>query len=335
MKSKSGISSRDVARLAGVSQATVSYILNNVKSVKIKSETREAVLEAVKKLNYHPNEIARGMKLNKSMSIGVVTDRSVTNFYFMKTLEGIRDGILQNNYSITLLFNKIDEISQAEFIRYYNSNRLDGIVFAFSSIDDNAIKYMNESGIPFVTIDVIPLGRSNHEIYTDYLEHIEGVVEYYKAKGIRRIGYAGPESGTGADMRLETFKASMKRLGMDFDESLVALSVFDDNKISAALVQLFDSRNCPEAIIAGSPRFGLLAVKNASRLGIRVPEELHIIALGSSNYYSVVHPELSAVEVPLYDMGFNAARMLIDIMSGVNIEKSVVLPSEFIHRNSS
>ena len=71
MNEKKSISSRDVAKEAGVSQATVSYVLNDVKNVSIRPETRAAVLEAVKKLNYHPNEIARGMKLRKSMSIGV------------------------------------------------------------------------------------------------------------------------------------------------------------------------------------------------------------------------------------------------------------------------
>ena len=90
---KKSVSSRDVAKEAGVSQATVSYVLNNVQNVKIKPETRKAVMEAAKRLNYHPNYIAKGMKLNKSMSIGVVTEKNVTNFYFMKALEGIKDAI--------------------------------------------------------------------------------------------------------------------------------------------------------------------------------------------------------------------------------------------------
>ncbi len=129
MKSKGSISSRDVAREAGVSQATVSYVLNNTPGVRIKHETRQAVLDAMAKLNYHPNHIARGMKLSKSMSIGVVTDRNVTNFYFMKTLEGIKDGTQSHNYSITLLFNKAGNASELEFIKYYSSYRLDGIIF--------------------------------------------------------------------------------------------------------------------------------------------------------------------------------------------------------------
>ena len=103
------VSSIDVAREAGVSQATVSYVLNNVKGVKIKKETREAVIAAAKKLNYHPNLIARSMRLKKSMSIGIVSDKNVSNFMFMKTLEGIKDALLPRNYSIMMCFDKSHE----------------------------------------------------------------------------------------------------------------------------------------------------------------------------------------------------------------------------------
>ncbi|HPT79172.1 MAG TPA: LacI family DNA-binding transcriptional regulator, partial [Candidatus Atribacteria bacterium] len=134
---KKRVSSKDVAREAGVSQATVSYVLNNTKNVKIKPETRQAVLDAVKKLNYHPSYMARGMKLNKSMAVGVITDRSVTNYNFMKMLEGIKDELQLSNYAITLLFNKSEESFNNEILEYYNTNRFDGIIFALAMVSDD------------------------------------------------------------------------------------------------------------------------------------------------------------------------------------------------------
>ena len=98
------VSSKDVAKEAGVSQATVSYVMNNCQNVKIKPETKELVLNAAKKLNYHPNHIARGMKLNKSMAIGVVTNRNFTNLYFAKVLEGININLSEQNYAISFIF---------------------------------------------------------------------------------------------------------------------------------------------------------------------------------------------------------------------------------------
>ena len=84
------VSSKDVARLAGVSQATVSYVLNNTQGVKISDHTRQAVLAAAKKLNYIPNQCARGMRLKKAMSVAVVSDKDVSNTRFMSVLKDKR-----------------------------------------------------------------------------------------------------------------------------------------------------------------------------------------------------------------------------------------------------
>lgn len=335
MKKKSGVSSRDVAKEAGVSQATVSYILNNVKNVKIRPETREAVMDAVKKLNYHPNEIARGMKLNKSMSIGVVTNRNVTNFYFMKTLEGIKDGTQEQNYSITLLLDKSEDITEREFIKYYNSNRLDGIIFAFADVDESTINYINEKGIPYVIVDSESSGFDAYEVCTDQLDHMYEALEYFTSKGISKVGYAGPIPKCGPDHRLNNFLKAADKTGFTINRKRIAQSAFVDNEIMAALTGLLDGDDRPEAVLASSPRFGLLTVKCALKLGIRVPDELRIIAFGTSNFYNIITPTLSAVELPLYDMGYRAAQMLFDIINGDEVEKTTILPSELIIRDSS
>lgn len=335
MKRKTGVSSRDVAREAGVSQATVSYILNDVKNVRIRPETREAVMNAVKKLNYYPNQIARGMKLNKSMSIGVVTERNITNFYFTKTLEGIKDGTQEHNYSITLLLDKAEDIAEREFVKYYSSNRVDGIIFAFADVEESTINYLNEKNIPFVVVDAEASGHDAHEVCTDQLDHMQEVLQYFKSRGIERIGYAGPIPKSGQDRRLKSFLKAAENTGFAIDKSQIAQSVFSDKEITAVITELLNKEERPEAIIATSPRFGLLTIKCALRLGIKVPDELRIIAFGTSNFYDISHPSLSAVELPLCDMGYRAAQMLFDIISGQEVEKTVVLPSEFVIRDSS
>jgi DNA-binding LacI/PurR family transcriptional regulator len=335
MNKKKSISSRDVAREAGVSQATVSYILNDVKNVRIKPETRAAVLEAVKKLNYHPDEIARGMKLRKPMSIGVVTDRNVTNFYFMKTLEGIRDGTQKSDYSVTLLFNKPEETAEADYIRYYNSNRLGGIIFAFASLSDEMVDYLNVNGIPFVKVDPLQSPLDMYQVCTDHLAHIPSVIGHFLSKGIRRIGYAGPSPSKTSDGRLDAFKDAMAGAGLKIEEGAIETSPFVDEEISAAVRKLLAPEKRPDAILAGSPRFGLISLRCALSMNIRVPEQLKIVALGSSNFFEIVYPSMSAVELPLYDMGLRAAEMLSERMKGNEVQKSIVLPSELVIRDSS
>ena len=332
---KKSVSSRDVAHEAGVSQATVSYILNDVKNVSIRPETRAAVLEAVKKLNYHPDEMARGMKLKKPMSIGVVTDRNVTNFYFMKTLEGIRDGTQKNDYSVTLLFNKPEDIAEADYVRYYNSNRLGGIIFAFASISDETVDYLTTYGIPFIKVDAVQSSKDIYQVCTDHLSHIPAVIEHFLAKGVNRIGYVGPSPSKASDGRLEAFKNAMCGYDLDAGEDLIATSAFNDDEMSAAIKRLLSSDRRPDALLAGSPRFGLISLRCALSMHIKVPEQLKIIALGSSNFFSIVFPSLSAVELPLYEMGFRSAEMLSERMKGNEIQKSIILPSELVVRDSS
>lgn len=335
METRKTISSRDVAKEAGVSQATVSYILNDTKNIRVKPETRAAVLEAVRKLNYHPNQIARGMRLNRSMSIGIITERNVTNFYFMKTLEGIRDVAQKRNYSITLLFDKSDGTAEDEFIRYYESRRLDGVIFVFASPKEDIIKYMNGRGIPFVIVDAHAVGQNVHQVCTDHLERISDVIALFKAKMATRIGYVGPIPKNGLDDRTTMFRRCIEASGYVWSDDIVNLSVHEENEIIKNITVFLDSHSRPDALLAGTPRFGLFAARCAQSLGIKVPDDLKIVALGTSNFYNVAHPPITAVELPLYEMGFNSAEMLIGAMDGTVVKERIILPSELIIRQSA
>ncbi len=336
MKRKGSVSSKDVAREAGVSQATVSYILNDVKGVKIRPETRQAVLDAIKKLNYHPNQIARGMKLKRAMSIGIVTDRNVTNFYFMKVLEGIRDGLQERNYSVNLLYNKYDSIEDAEFIKYYNSNRIDGIIFAFASVSDEEMEYMDSMGIPYVIVSTHPSGRGIGEVCTDHLNHIQNVVSYFKSKGVKNIAYAGPVPRSAKDRRLDVFKDALVSHGYDVKDELIVLGTFDNNEVCKAITSMLENSDPkPDAVLAASPRCGMLTVKSCHMLNIKIPHDIRIVAVGSSKFFDLIHPPLSSIELPLYDMGFKAAEMILKNIDEGAVEELSVLASEFIIRESS
>jgi len=335
MDRKKAISSRDVAREAGVSQATVSYILNDTKNIRVKPETRAAVLEAVRKLNYHPNQIARGMRLNRSMSIGIITERNVTNFYFMKTLEGIRDVAQKSNYSITLLFDKSDGRAEDDFVRYFESRRLDGVIFVFASPKEDSIGYMNDKGIPFVIVDAHTVGHNVHQVSTDHLEKVDDCIALFKQKCAAKIGYAGPVSKNGNDDRIAVFRRFIEAYGYQWSDDLIVLSVHEENEIIKNITAFLDTPDRPDALLAGTPRFGLFAARCAQSLSIKVPDELKIVALGTSNFYNVAYPPLTAVELPLYDMGMSSAEMLISAMDGVAVKERIVLPSELIIRQST
>jgi LacI family transcriptional regulator len=332
MQKKNRVSSKDVAREAGVSQATVSYVLNNVEHVKIRPETRQAVWDAVKKLNYCPSHIARGMKLNRSMSVGVITDRSVTNYNFMKTLEGIKEGLSRFNYSITLLFNTQEEHFHSELMDYYNANRLDGFIFAFAMVEESIRDDLDAKGIPYVIIDSHPSGRGRHEVGTDHLTHLPKIAAIFKEKGADRLAYIGPLWTHRFDPRPQAFSKALEANNLQDCGSY--LCPFNDEEISKMVRKLLESPERPQGILAGSPRYGFHTLKAAAELGLRVPGDLLAASLGTSAFHGLCHPGLSAVELPLYDMGYTGAEVLVDIMNDKAAEEVRILPSEIVLRGS-
>ncbi len=332
MQKKNRVSSKDVAKEAGVSQATVSYVLNNVEHVKIRPETRQAVWDAVKKLNYYPNHIARGMKFNRSMSVGVITDRSVTNYNFMKTLEGIKNGLAQFNYSITLLFDTQEEHFQSEIMSYYNTNRLDGFIFAFADLEDSIRERLDDKEIPYVVIDSHASDRNAHEVATDHLAHLPKLTALFKAKGANKMAYVGPRWIQRIDPRLQAFKNALE---INQQENCgLWLGLFQDEEIYEMVKGLLTKHEPPQGILAGSPRFGYITLKVAAELGIRVPDDLLVASLGTSAFHNLCHPGMTAVELPLYDMGFAGAEILVDIMKNKSVERLRILPSEIVLRGS-
>lgn len=329
---KKRVSSKDVAKEAGVSQATVSYVLNNNKNIKIKPETRQAVLDAVKKLNYHPSLLARAMKLNKSMTVGVITDRNVTNYNFMRMLEGIKDQLQEFNYAITLLFNKSEETFNDEILEYYNTNRLDGIIFALAIVSDETKEKLNKSKLPYVVVDSHATGNKAHEVGTDHLKQLTELVAAFKARGATRIAYVGPKWKFKLDPRLGAFKDAIR------DNKLINhglyLCRFNDEKIREMIYGLLDNKERPQGIVAGAPRYGFHSLKVACSLGIRMPGELYLASLGTSMYHDLCHPTMTAVELPMYDMGKEGARVLLDIMNDREAKAVTILPSKIVTRES-
>ncbi len=150
-----------------------------------------------------------------------------------------------------------------------------------------------------------------------------------------KIGYVGPIPKNGQDERTAVFRRCIEQSGYAWNNELITLSVHEENEIIKNITGFLDSHARPDALLAGTPRFGLFAARCAQSLSIKVPDDLKIVALGTSNFYNVAYPPLTAVELPLYDIGVNSAEMLIGAMDGTVVKERIILPSELIIRQSA
>jgi len=332
------VSSKDVAREAGVSQATVSYVLNDVPGVKISPDTREAVLAAAKKLNYHPNQCARGMRLKKAMSVAIVSDRDISSLRFMRVLEGIEAVLAQRNYSLTLCFDKWHESHEAQHVRYYRANRVDGAVFVFANTSDEHYAYLTEHRIPFVVIQSHLATDLPNIVKSNLDTAILAALTDLRQKGVSSIGFLGRASCTEADRRFGGYVRALRRLGLyESQESLLIPVSGDTDRDLVTTLDEYCGKHArlPRAILCETARMGFCLLRYAARMGIRVPSELAVVAIGSSSYAELSFPALSTIEGPLYDMGATGIRMLFDIIEGRSPQTPVVLDWSYMPRESS
>jgi DNA-binding LacI/PurR family transcriptional regulator len=330
------VSSKDVAKEAGVSQATVSYVLNNAKGIKVKPETREAVHNAAKKLNYHPNLIAKSMRLKKAMSIGIVSDKSIVSYMFMNVLEGIKDALVDRNYSMTFCLNKSTDIENADHIKYFSSNRIDGVIFAYANLSEEHIQYLNENKIPFVVIHSNVKEGMRHLVRTDMSEAIYQSVTHMKDKMGNKIAYLGANAGNENSPRYQGYVKALSRCSIPYNEDYIIKLPDNDEQICSFLDQYFAKlETLPSAIVCEKATFAFNFIKYASQRGISIPEDIAITAIGTSNFSSYSNPSLSAVEAPLYAMGYTGCEMLFDIMNEKETEEVVVLEWKFVTRDST
>lgn len=336
MTTKKRISSKDVAKEAGVSQATVSYVLNNVQGIKIKPETREAVLLAAQKLNYHPNLIAKSMRLKKAMSIGIVSDKSISSFMFMNVLEGIKEALVSRNYSMTLCINKSAEIENSEHIKYYSSNRIDGIIFAYASPSEEHVNYLTENNIPYVVIHTNVKSEMNHLVKTKMFPAILEVVTDLKQKYGDEIAYFGTNAGNLCSPRYSGYLKSLESNGIELDYSKILKFASNDEGVEETLDKHIEEvGHMPRAVLCDSANLAFNVLKYAAQRGISIPDQTALVAIGTSNFSSYSNPSLSSIEAPLYNMGVIGCEMLFDVMDDKASKDVVVLEWKYEKRGSS
>lgn len=332
---KRSVSSRDVAREAGVSQATVSYVLNNVQGIKIKQETKDAVLLAAKKLNYHPDLIARSMRLKKSMSIGIVTDKSASSLFFMSALEGIKNALLPFNYSLTLCFNKTHDLEEAEYIKYYNSNRIDGFIFAYAQVSENEINYMQENSIPFVIIDTNVSSEIVHIVRTDMKNAINEAILELKTNGIDEIGYIGNGALDKNSRKYNEYINGLNKNTISINNDLIYKMPNSDNDNFKNIESFFmNNKKIPRAVFCDRQNIAYDLLKYAMIHNIKIPYDMSVILIATSQFAQFTYPSLSTIEAPVYDMGYLGGEMLLNIMNDNTYDDVVILEWIFNKRES-
>ncbi len=325
----------DVARLAGVSNTIVSYVINNNRYVD--KEKRIRVEEAIKKLNYRPNNIARALKGKRSNHIIFIADQ-ITNEHFSQIISEMDKYAYNEGYIISLCENR----NSQEFVSQIISRQFDGIVISSISFTEEFIKQFVDARIPVVLLK-----------NRDY-EHIEGVgtintglyngakecVKHLIAKGRENILYLDRIStrgnfSTDNDLRLRGFIEQMKESKLTFSEKNIITGCASEEEVITKIKQRIQEGFQVDGIFGRNDILACIGMQALKQIGMKIPEDVSVIGFDNSNLSKYTFPTLTTMEIPRKEIGMSAIKCLHRMIDGGTVPDEVSFSTKLIERDST
>ena len=308
------VTARDVARLAGVSQATVSRVLNN--SDRVSSAVRDRVWQAVAALGYHPDEVARSLVSRRSRTIGLII-ADITNPFYAETARVIATTAQMRGYSVLLCNTDNDPKLEQEYLELVLRRRVDGIIFGSVRLQDQAVLNLIQSGFPLVMYNRY-LGTSvGNYVVVDNRKGAYEATFHLVQLGHRHIAFlGGPDEFSTAQERMEGFVAALRDSGLPARQEWVWPGLFRSRAAYHEAFGLLSGKERPTAIFAGNDLMAFGVLEAAAHCNLRVPEELSVVGFDDIEMAAHHALGLTTVSQERDRMAEMAARILIDLIEG-------------------
>lgn len=322
----------DVARVAGVSTATVSHVINGTRTVR--EATRLAVEAAIAETGYSPNTLARSLATGGTRSIAVVMS-AISNPYFGQVLQGIESEAVRQGYTLLLADPRDDPEHELTVVRSMRERRVDGVILAPSAEPNRALKYLDSQRVPVVLAD--RLGDERYDqVGPDNADPTARLVDHLAELGHSRIAMVSGLSGlTTTEERLSGYRDGLARNGIGFDGRLVAEGASASDRAARATAGLLAGLDAPTAVIAANNSMTIGAMQAISEAGLRVPDDVALVGFDDFPWADWFSPRLTVIAQPSAEIGTTAARLLLRrIADPDSSPQTHRLESSLIHRNS-
>lgn len=302
---------KDIAKEAGVSIATVSFIVNG-KDQHISEATRQRVKDVMKKYNYIPNAMAGSLVTRRTGIIGLILP-DITNPFFPGIARGAEDRANEEGYSI-IFCNTDDKIEVEEkYIESLTSKMVDGIIIAHSSNSDQMGEILERTQIPVILIDR-DFDSKNilGKVLVNNKDGARQAVCHMVEKGYKKIAYLSGSLKTQTAMdRLEGYKEALREKNLPVVEALIKYGEYRVEWGRKGIEELLTEKQDFDAVFCGNDLIAIGAMKELLKHGYRVPEDKGVMGFDDIYMAQMVEPELTTVKQPNYEMGYQAVDLLI------------------------
>jgi LacI family transcriptional regulator len=329
---------KDVAREAGVSTTTVSYVLNQTPSQSISPETTERVWQAVRTLNYVPNLNARSLTSQKTNLIGVVIPQTepgkefmFANPFYGELLSAIEYTARRNGYHLLLSGPDPDQ----SYINIARNRSVDGIIIV-GSYPSKSLNELHQLAVPVVLVDTYVKDDVFHTIGIDDRLGGQLATRYLLKQGHRDIAFvSGSVSEQGvAQKRFLGYMDALNEYGLSMNEKYLYLGTVSYDFAQSVAEEMRLRGNRETAAFATADILGMGLIKGLRRLGRRVPEDLSIVGFDDLDVARMSDPSLTTVHQDIAEKGRNAVQIILDAADGVSGKQERILPVSIVERDS-
>ncbi|HHV63153.1 MAG TPA: LacI family transcriptional regulator [Firmicutes bacterium] len=335
---------RDVARLAGVSVSTVSLVLNDKPNVA--PETRSRVLDAIRKLNYHPSSIAQRFATSRTNTIGLYAfisgDKPYGGFY-MPVIQGMIEASREYGYSFQIDIKGEDRggssSSRAEVLaEVARQRKVDGLlILSHWPLRWEDVGELVQRKFPFV---IVGQDMSIFDVNSVLVDQVKGAFEatsHLIRRGHTRIAHiTGPAGQHEAEARLEGYRRALEGAGLPVDEGLIFRGDFHKASARECMRRILDLPDPPTAVFVANDNMCLGAMQVIRDRGLSIPGDIAIVGFDDIEAAAYTSPALTTVRQPLFDLGEQAADVLYKaILGDSNSVARIVLEPELVVRESS
>lgn len=324
---------KDVARLAGVSKTTVGRVING-EDQRVSEATRERVLAAIAMLGYERNLVASSLRTDQTLMVALSIP-DITNPFWPEVARGVQDACEAQGYTVALLNSDWDARREIAHLQTVRRNRFDGLLINPIRITNAELRALKTPAVLLGSGEAFPDFDS---VGSDSAKAVLTALEHLVALGHTRIGLiAGISQRDRPDTRYQGYVEVLLRYGLPFDQALIVRCPYSQAGGIAAMRQLLSLAHPPTAVLAGNDILAIGALIAAREAELTVPDDLSIIGIDDIQAASTTSPPLTTVAKPKYEIGVQAANLLLERIRGAGpaVPRHLLLEGQLKVRGST
>jgi LacI family transcriptional regulator, galactose operon repressor len=333
----SPVTLREVAALAGVHPATASRALNPETRLLVREDTARRVVEAAQSLGYHPNPVARSLRTRRSHTVGVLIP-DLNNPLFPPIVRGIEDRLAAAGYVALLGNTDGDDERERLVFEQLRARHVDGYVLATAHLSGPVLAEAVRAELPVVLVNRLAEEHSLPSVSVDNERGMRLSVAHLAGLGHRRIAHiAGPQDVSTGLSRQRGFAAAMEAHGLVPDPELIVYAkAFTIEEGLRCCRQLLERGTGCTAIAAGNDMLAVGSYGALEEAGLRCPEDMSLVGFNDMPFIDRLRPPLTTIRFPHYQVGTEAAQLLLERIAGqTGPVKVLYLAPEIVVRGST